>query len=171
MAVHIVKCKYCGVSFNRDKEPFEKVGERRYAHKDCYEKYKESFTQEELDYQSLEAYIKKLFNKNSVSARIKKQIKDFKAEHNYTYSGMQKTLYWWFELKGNSIEKANEGIGIVPFVYDQACDYYYRLYLAEIANNLEEMPEKVYTHKEVEIEIGSPRARISSPKLFDFEKK
>ena len=165
----MVKCKYCGIQFNRNAESFVEVGGRRYAHKECAEKYQQSISQEERDYMELEKYIKKLFNKNVVSARIKKQIKDFKQEYNYTYSGMQKTLYWWFELKGGSIEKANNGIGIVPFVYQDALDYFYRLYLAKIANDIS--PEQIKKAKVEEIEIGSPRVYINPPKLFKFGKE
>ena len=134
MAVRLVKCKYCNEQFDRNKEPFVEVSNRRYAHKACAEKYQQSTSQEELDYLALEKYIKKLFNKNVLTARIKKQIKDYRQEYGYTYTGMQKTLYWWFEIKKNSIDQANEGIGIVPYVYNDALDYYYSLYLAKVAN-------------------------------------
>ena len=165
-ATRMVKCKYCGIQFNRNAEPFVEVGGRRYAHKECAEKYQQSISQEERDYMELEKYIKKLFKKNVVSARIKKQIKDFKQEYKYTYSGMQKTLYWWFELKHNSIEKANDGIGIVPFVYNDALNYFYNLYLADIANKA--APERIKKPEVQEIEIGSPRVYVAPPKLFDF---
>ena len=79
---------------------------------------------------------------------------------------MQKTLYWWFELKHNSIEKANDGIGIVPFVYNDASNYFYNLYLADIANKA--APEKIKKPEVQEIEIGSPRVYVTPPKLFDF---
>jgi len=168
MAVKMAKCKYCGIQFDRNKEPFVEAGARRYAHKSCAEKYLQSFTQEELDYIALEKYIKQLFHINILSAKIKKQIKDFREEYKYTYTGIQKTLYWWFELKNNPIEKANDGIGIVPFVYQDACDYYYRLYLAHTVNNLnneiqlQPIPPK-------EIYIDSPRAKKSLPRLFNLD--
>lgn len=166
MAVRLVKCKYCNEQFDRNKEPFVEVSARRYAHKACAEKYQQSVSQEELDYLALEKYIKKLFNKTVLTARIKKQIKDYRQEYGYTYTGMQKTLYWWFEIKRNSIEQANEGIGIVPYVYNDALDYYYRLYLAKMAND--DIPE-VFPEPEVqEIEIGIPRVYINPPKLFEF---
>lgn len=34
-ATRMVKCKYCGIQFNRNAEPFVEVGGRRYAHKEC----------------------------------------------------------------------------------------------------------------------------------------
>ena len=47
---------------------------------------------------------------------------------------MLKTLIYWYEIKGNSTEKANGGIGIIPYVYKDASEYYYSIYLAQIAN-------------------------------------
>jgi hypothetical protein len=34
---HPVKCFYCEKRFDRDREPYERVGERRFAHKSCYD--------------------------------------------------------------------------------------------------------------------------------------
>ena len=163
---HFVICKYCGQRFNRDVEPFVEVGSRRYAHKDCADKVDASMTQEEKDYYKLEEYIKKLFSIDTISAKIKKQIHDFRQEYGYTYSGMLKTLYWWYEIKGNSIELSQEGIGIVPFVYNQAEKYFYALYMAKMFNDgLEEYKPKVE-----EVEIASPRVYTQSQiKLFDMD--
>lgn len=35
---HKVKCFFCGVTFDRDKEPFVQIGTRRYAHMSCSNK-------------------------------------------------------------------------------------------------------------------------------------
>ena len=88
MAVRMVKCKYCGIQFNRNAEPFVEVGGRRYAHKACADQHQASIPQEEKDYQALEDYIKKLFKEDYLNAKIKKQIKDFRQEYKYTFSGM-----------------------------------------------------------------------------------
>lgn len=168
MAKRILKCKYCNEEFDANKEPFVNVGGRRYAHEACAEKYKQSFTQEELDYQELETYLKVLFKK-PVTVRIKKQIKDYREEYGYTYSGILKTLKWWFDINNNSIEKANNGIGIVPYVYEQAYDYYYRLYMAQKVNDWETLSN--YEQKIKEIEIESPRVYVQPPRLFNFEEE
>ena len=93
MAVRLVKCKYCGNQFDRNKEPYVEVSARRYAHKECAEKQRQSISKEELDYMELEKYIKKLFNMNVISAKVRKQIKDYRQTYGYTYTGIQKTLY------------------------------------------------------------------------------
>jgi hypothetical protein len=164
-AARIVKCKYCGVQFNRNAEPFVEVGGRRYAHKACAEAHQATVSQEELDYMELEKYIKKLFNESVISAKIRKQIRDFRQEYNYTYSGMLKTLKWWYEIRGQSIDMAQGGIGIIPYIYQDALKYYYSIYLAKLAND-----EKVsYQPKVKEIEIASPRVRPNPKKLFNLD--
>jgi hypothetical protein len=112
MAAHYVTCIYCNQKFNRDKEPTTQISARRYAHKECADKHEANKSQEEKDLENLEKYIKQLFKEDYVNARVRKQLKDFKEQYNYTYSGILKTLVYWYEIKGNSTEKANGGIGM-----------------------------------------------------------
>ena len=163
---HPVTCYYCGVKFDRDKEPTVQVSARRYAHKECAEKYNEQKSEEEKDLESLEQYIMKLFDEPFVNARVKKQIKDYQKQYGYTYSGMLKALIWFFEVKGNSTEKANGGIGIIPYVYKDAYNYYYNLYLAQIVNQEKDIEQ--YQTKVREIVIQSPKAPPKRIRLFDL---
>lgn len=164
MAKRLLKCKYCNMQFDANVEPFVEVSSRRYAHKACAEKFNESIPQEEKDYKILEDYIKKKFNIDNVGIRIKKQIKDFREEYKYTYSGMFKTLYWWYEIKDHDIESAQNGIGIIPYIYKDAEEYYYTLYLAKMVNE-----NIIYEPKIEEIEIAPPQASVSIKKLFKFD--
>ena len=168
MAKRIVKCLYCGVSFDANVEPFAKPRANRYAHIECHEKHQANKTQEERDYEELIDYIKHLFGATP-NPRVWKQIKEYKETYGYTYSGMCKTLRWWFELKGNDIEKANGGIGIVPYVYNDACDYYYALYLAQIANEDKDIEHLQMRVREFTIETPQPQRR--PPRLFKFEEE
>lgn len=167
MAAHYVTCIYCKERFNRDVESTVQVSARRYAHKECADKFYVEKTQEEKDLEALEKYIKKLFNESYINARIRKQIKDYRQEYNYTYSGMLKTLIFWFEVKGNKTDKANGGIGIIPYVYKQAHDYYYSLYLAKLANENKNIND--YKPKIKEIEIAPPTSHPKKIKLFNLD--
>ena len=165
MASHFVICKYCGCRFDRDVEPFVEVGARRYAHKSCAEKVDAAIPQDEKDYNNLEKYIKKLFNMKNINAKTKKQIKEFREEYGYSYSGMLKTLYWWYEIQDHTTELAQNGIGIIPYIYDDAEKYYYTLYLAKLVNdNVGEYKPKIE-----EIEIASPRVYTNPTKLFKID--
>lgn len=164
----IVKCRYCGIQFDREKEEAEEITNRHWMHAECAKKYKASKTQDELDYEQLENYIKKLFKTPYVSAKIKKQISNYRAEYNYTYTGILKTLEWWFEIRGSNIQKANDGIGIVPYVYQEAHDYYYTLWLAQTANKLQDIQN--YEIKAQKIEIPPPIPLKREIKLFNLDK-
>ena len=92
--------------------------------------------------------------------------KSFQKEYKYTYSGMLKTLTWWFDIKQNSIEKANNGIGIIPYVYQDAHNYYYSLYLAETQNI--QFTQEQLTMNIIEVEIEPPQVKRKEPKLFNL---
>lgn len=162
---HMVKCTVCGKQFDRDKVQAVKVSARRYAHYSCKPdgELVPLANPVDEDLLKLEAYIEDLLGKDYNHAKVKKQIKDFKNDYDYSYSGMLKTLVWFYDIKGNPKEKANGGIGIIPFVYKDALNYYYSLYLARIAN------EKVGSYKlEVkEIEIESPEVYRRPPRMFN----
>ena len=166
---HLVKCTVCGKQFDRDKIQAVKSGARRYAHYSCFPEGELVPLPNPIDEDliKLEEYIEKLLGEDYNPARVKKQIKDFKKDYDYTYSGMLKTLIWFYEIKGNPKDKANGGIGIIPFVYKNACDYYYSLYLAQIAN--ESIAAESYKPIIREIEISSPEVYKRPPKLFNME--
>ena len=166
---HMVKCTVCGESFDRDKVQAVKSGARRYAHYTCLpegELVPLPNAVVDQDLVDLENYIKNLLGDDYNPARVKKQIKDYKNEYNYSYSGMLKALIWFYEVKGNSIEKANGGIGILPFVYQDAYNYYYSLYLAQLVN--EEKDVNQYKTKVREIVIKSPSVAEKPIRLFDL---
>ena len=163
---HKVKCYYCDQVFDRDKVPFIQVSKRRYAHKECSMSEDEKKLQENKDREELYDYIMKLFNISFVDPKIQKQIKKYIEENNYTYSGIKKALVYFFEIKGNSVEKANGGIGIVPYVYTQAYNYYYSLWLAQQKN--EDKVVQEYIPKIKEIVIPVPEKNPRKRKLFSF---
>ena len=163
---HRVKCYYCGKTFDRDKEEFVLVSTRRYAHKSCADGAQKSEFQEVKDKEELEAYIMKLFNTEYVDARIQKQIKQYKEDYNFSYSGMRKALYYFYEIKGNSLEKSNGGIGILPYIYKRAHDYYYALWQAQQNNVTKDI--QAYVPKVKEIVIPNPERQVKQRQLFTF---
>lgn len=163
MAKAMVKCFYCNQMFDRNAEEFVLVNSRRYAHKQCHEKVQAGKSQDEKDYEALVNYVKQVFKYSVVPAKITRQITDYKRQYSFTYSGMLKALVWWFEVKKNSIDAANGGIGILPYIYNDAKTYYYGLYLAQMANQ-----NKTIQNKVEEIEIAPPRIYVAPPKLFNI---
>ena len=166
MAKHIVKCAICNETFDANTVPYIKVNSRRYAHKSCSDAKKQQVSQEEKDKTALLDYIKQLLKLEYVTARIQKQIKQYVDEYHYTYSGMRKALIYFYEIKGNDIEKANGGIGIIPYVYDAAYRYYYDLWLAQERNRGKEISE--YKPDVIIINIPRPKKKIKKRRLFSF---
>lgn len=99
----------------------------------------------------LVAYIRLLFKTNEISPKINAQIKRF-IDSNYTYEGITKTLEYFYGVKKNGTERANNGIGIVPHVYAEARQWYFDNY------NKKQTIEK-NSHKMIETE---PRVIIVS---------
>ena len=75
-------------------------------------------------------------------------------QYNYSYSGILKSLIYFFEIRRNSIEKANGGIGIVPYVYEDARKYYYDLYMAQKRNEDKKVGELVSKGREIKMSFN-----------------
>ena len=82
---------------------------------------------------------------------------------------MLKTLRWWYDIKGNSIDKAQGGLNIIPFIYKEAEKYYYLLYQAHIENEKKDL--KNYKVKEKIVEIESPIKKKTKRRTFNFEEE
>lgn len=162
---HYVKCMYCNKSFDRDKVPFKQIN-RRYAHFECWIRHESNKSQDDKDKDALEEYIKKLFNEPYVNAKIKKQILQFREEYQYSYSGIRKALIYAFEVKRMDISQSNGGIGIVPYVYKDAYNYYYALWLAHQKNKDKELSD--YIPQKTEIRILNPERSVMRKKKFGF---
>ena len=79
---------------------------------------------ESQDYKELIAYICELYQIDAPTGWMLKQIKDFKEQFNYTYRGMKSTLHYFYEIQEGNDVTDSMGIGIVPFVYDEAKKFY-----------------------------------------------
>lgn len=69
-------------------------------------------------------YICMLFGLKAVGPVVYSQLKRATQGFGYTYDGILKALKYFYEVKHGDKEKANESIGIVFYVYDEAQTYY-----------------------------------------------
>lgn len=160
-----VKCPVCGLFFNREQIAFVHH-KNRYYHKTCYDRQVQQSVQDEKDLKSLEEYVVRLLGLDCINARVRKQIKDMREAYNFTYSGIQKSLEYFYEIKGNSIAKANGGIGIVPYVYEDAKVYFYTIYMTQLQNEGKNASEYVTKGRTITI---SPPQRNIKPKIKEFD--
>lgn len=167
--MHKVKCIICGQPFDRDKVQAVRVGARRYAHQACdpdNTDLEPLAIKEDPELTKLKDYIKQIYGDSCNWAMTNKYINKFVNENGYSYSGILKSLVYFFEVKGNSIEKANGSIGIVPYVYQNAYDYYYSLFLAKQQNQDKNVISMTQKTKEITIKPPKIKKKI---KFFNFE--
>ena len=91
---------------------------------------------------------------------------DYIKEYQYTYSGMLKALIYFYEVKGHDKNKANGGIGIIPFIYKDAYNYYYNLWMIQQSNKDKNVIDYVPKLKEIKIPIPKKEPRKRS--VFTF---
>jgi hypothetical protein len=158
----IIKCKYCGEPVDKKSDDCIKVT-NRYAHKHCYDQAPPEEHAEEDFYN----YCSHLFGRSYDHVRTRRMAEKFLKENtNWTFQGMLKSLQWFYDIKKHSTDGANGSIGILPFIYEQAKQYYYEVYVAEqSAKIIEETPES----REVDIEIPHYEKNKKRIKLLDFE--
>ena len=171
-----VKCTVCGEYFDREKVPAVKSGARRYAHERCMPngekvplKTKEGKAVEvDQDLEKLERYIKNLLGEEFINVRVRRQIKEYRENYGYTYSGILKSLIYFYDVQGNSKDKANGAIGIVPYIYDKAFQYYLSLFMARERNK--DIVARPINYKVKEITIKPPKVEKKS-RLFNINEE
>lgn len=107
---------------------------------------------------SLISYIEELFGEKA-NAKTYTQIKNLMRDYPYfTYVGLEQSIRFFYEIKENPI--TNQGLGIVPYVYDQAQEYFKNLGEVQSHNASISNVNELYAHKKV---------RIAPPKIVEKE--
>jgi hypothetical protein len=133
----LVKCPVCSASNEKKNTiPYK----QRYYCKTCITEDEIIEKDEQAEqYKNLIDYICKLYDIKAPSILMVSQIKNFKEDYGYSYMGMQTTLHYFYELQdGNNVEDSN-GVGIIPFVYDDAYNFY--LECKEIKYDMQDMQD------------------------------
>lgn len=145
------------------------MSEGKYAHKKCFENEE---NRELTDEEKLNRYIMKLFKSDYVYPKVKRQIKSYIEDYSFTYSGILKALIYYYDVKGNSFDelRSGGGIGIVPYVYQQAYNYYYAIWEAQQRQEkaLADFTLDAFIPKVIEITIPIPKRQNLKRHLFTF---
>lgn len=164
--MHKVKCFVCGLTFDRDKIPAVMVTKSRYAHKTCAEGVGSQMIAAEKDKASFYQYLAKLFGDDYDFVINQKLAESYVNDYNFTYSGMQKALYYFYEVEHNDIANAKGRIGIIPYAYEPAYRYFYDLWEKQQSNKDKNVED--YKPKTIKVSIPEPQRNIKKPKLFTF---
>ena len=157
-----VTCVYCKQTFHKSQTDYVMVSEGKFAHKSC-SLIEE--TRELTDKEKLDRYINEIFQTSFVDPRIQAQIKRFMEEYDFSYSGILRTLKYFKEVRKQSFTLGS-GIAIVPYIYKDAYNYYYSIWLAQEKNKDVEVNRYIPQVKNIKIPV--PEARMKKRKLFTF---
>lgn len=144
------KCLICGQPIDNNQKAVPYKG--RYAHSTCFnnlmkitiqkkqedlvEKKKEKtkkpvstkivqdFKTEE-EFQEQNHYyntLKQILNVERLPARVYKISEDYAKKYGFTFIGMENSIRYFFLVQQNQVE--GDGIGIIPYIYDEAQEYY-----------------------------------------------
>src|SRR5699024_1314564 len=148
-----VKCPQCGEMMDREgKIPVKS----RFYHPECIEDLRKqnaegakglTLSSSESENAELIAYIGEKYEIPRPKGMILKQIKTYKEDFGYRYKGMELALRFFYDLEGNHV-RDDAGVGIIPYVYDRAKNFYARR--IELQNSLtdEEPEERVFKTRE-----------------------
>lgn len=170
----MVLCPYCKKRFDRDKEPFIKVSERRYAHEECAKQIgvdgivtrpQIEVSTDNQDKVNLMNYIDLLWNKQANYMIINRQLKTYLGnKYRYTYKGIHNALIYYYDITKHPVQMEYNSIGIVPYCYDKAQTYFKKIADARERNkNVGEIKDDVR-----EIHIPIPQTTVRKRKLFTF---
>lgn len=94
------------------------------------------------------------------------QITQYTTKYNYTHTGIMQSLYYFYHIQNNDTKKANDGIGIVPYVYNNAFNYFYDLWKAQNTNRDKVISD--YVPEVIEVTIPVPVKENKMKRLFNF---
>jgi len=155
------KCYYCDKYFDITQEEYVKPRLNRYAHKSCFEKYS---TPDDVYIEKIYEYLKDEIKVKYDYLACERQRVNFINKLGYTNKGIYYSLKFFYEVKKQSPEKSGNRIGIVPYVYDEAKEYYKQLSLKQRAILKVVEGQKNIEHIEIYVEKTPQRRK----KLIDL---
>lgn len=121
------KCRICHQPIDKNGNDWCMPSVNYYYHIKCYNDWKAT----EPDPDELKLWIDRITSflgqDLKVSYNYKKcenQITKYIKTNKYTAKGIFFALKYFYEVKHNSWEKSNDGIGIVPYIYEESCNYW-----------------------------------------------
>ena len=118
-------CRECHVEIDKEKDDWIMPSKNYYYHRTCYETWKARMPETDDDwvpriYDFLARDLKVSYNYFMCEQQRKKFGKDYKINNK----GIYFTLKYFYEIKGNAWEKGHGGLGIVPYVFEDAKAYW-----------------------------------------------
>jgi len=109
----MIKCPLCNNEV-KEEDAIYNTKTKRYYHEFCYN--------ELLERKKLCDYVCELLNYKKLSVRIYQQMANY-YERGVSYTDMLLALKYFYEIKKGDINKSQGGIGIIPYVLDEAKEF------------------------------------------------
>lgn len=159
----VVTCAGCNLKFDRVSEKAEFIKGRWY-HEGCAVTKNEKIALDEL--------ICKIFGLKVPGPMNNSLIKKYKDQYGYNYLGMKRALEYFYIIKKRSSSKSEERVGIIPYIYQEAQDYFEAIErrTEKIGNRAiekqhKEILVKIETHQKINVQAD----KTELDKLFDEE--
>ena len=121
----MAQCRICKVDINKEKDDWVMPSKNWYYHRKCYEDWKKATPVTDEAYKAyiydfISRDLKVSYDYHMCEAQRQKFVK----EHKMTNKGIFFALKYFYEIKHGDWEKGHGGLGIVPFIYNEACSYW-----------------------------------------------
>ena len=135
MAKAMVQCRICKEKFNRldpkllEGVDFVKPSNRIYYHKKCYDEYQQSRLDvhanmaDEAWFDAVWDFLRKDLKYSFNYVKVRKQWESF-IKNKMTPKGIYFALKYHYEIKKGDVTKSENGIGIIPHIYEDSHTYW-----------------------------------------------
>ena len=120
----MAECRICKQKIDKEKDDWIMPSKNYYYHKKCYEDWKHSEPLKDEQwrpfiYDFISRDLKVPYNYHMCESQREKLLKEGK-----TNKGIFFSLKYFYEVKHGDWEKGHGGLGIVPYIYNEACAYW-----------------------------------------------
>lgn len=131
----MVQCRICKERFNRgdpniiEGVDYVKPSKNMYYHKKCYDAYLESRLDihanmnDERWFNACWDLLRRDLKYDFNFVKVRKQWESF-LKKKMTAKGMYFALKYHYEVKNGDVTKSENGIGIIPHIYEDSCSYW-----------------------------------------------
>lgn len=118
-------CRICKTEIDKDNDDWVMPSTNWYYHRSCYENWKKATPASDEEYK---AYIYDFISRDLKASydyhMCEAQRKKFVKENKMTNKGIFFALKYFYQIKHNNWDKGHGGIGIIPYIYTESCEYW-----------------------------------------------
>lgn len=151
-------CRICKKEIDKTASDWIMPSRNYYYHKTCYDTWRNLKNRSDEDwttmiYDFLARDIKVSYNWHQIESQRKNLIK----EHGFTNKGIYFTLYWYFYNKRQTW-KEEYGIGIVPYIYEEA-KYYWEEQERKTKGIMKQIEDLVIQRGQQQVPLNEQKSR------------